>query len=542
MTPSSYVAPVGVDKFSWQIPEQFNFAVDVVDAWAEKNDGPCLIWENESGETRRYAYSDMSRLTKKFASVLRSAGVGRGDRVLIVMPRIPEWQIVVVACLRIGAVPIPGIEMLTKRDVAYRMSNSGAVAFICRAAKIDTYKWVANAAKVRVAVGGGSDGWIDFEESLTAAPELNDPAAIDAEDPVIMYYTSGSTGHPKGVLHAARALYAWRMSARYWLDLRPGEIIWCTADTGWSKAGTSILFGPWSEGACSFFYDGPFEPAKRLQLMEKHGITIFCASATELNRIINENADGYTVTTLRRTVSAGEAMNPVVAQKWIDATGVDVAEAYGQTESLMLCLNTVGMEVKLGSMGKPAPGCTVGIVDHGGHPVADGEEGTIALRVPNPQLMLGYWQDPARTAECFVGTDGVKWYLTGDRGVRDADGYLWYRGRLDDVISSAGYRIGPMEIENALLEHASILECAVVGVPDAERGERVKAFVVLKAGFDESESLVRDLQEYVKNLTAPYKYPREIEFRDSLPKTITGKILRRVLRQVEDQQTEGSNS
>ncbi|MBU2533600.1 MAG: AMP-binding protein, partial [Alphaproteobacteria bacterium] len=333
-----------------------------------------------------------------------------------------------------------------------------------------------------------------------------------------------------GVLHAARAIYAWRYAALHWLDLSPEDRIWCTADTGWSKAGTSVLFGPWSCGATAFMFDGPFDPAERLALLAKHKISVYCAPATELNRVVNEDVGSYDLSALRRTVSAGEPMNPIVAERWQQATGVVVSEAYGQTEALMMVLNYPSEPVKMGSMGRPGPGFVLDIVDDDGKRLGVGEEGHIAVLQPNPLMMLGYWQEPERTAECFVNGSEGRWYLSGDRGWRDDDGYFWFAGRADDVITSAGYRIGPMEIENVLLEHEAVAEVAVVGSPDPERGEIVKAFVVLREGVAGDGALVRELQDHVKAVTAPYKYPREIEFLEDLPKTITGKIRRRDLR------------
>jgi acyl-coenzyme A synthetase/AMP-(fatty) acid ligase len=345
-----------------------------------------------------------------------------------------------------------------------------------------------------------------------------------------MYYTSGSTGHPKAVVHASRAIYAWRVSAIYWLDLRPGEVIWCTADTGWSKAGTSIIFGPLSCGACAFFYDGPFVPSERLGLLRRHGVTVYCAASTELSRVVAEVGTRADMGRLRRVVTAGEAMNPVVAERWQEVTGIRIDEAYGQTEALMVALNYPGEDVRYGSMGRPSPGSDLDVIDAGGNRLPPGQEGDLALKVPNPQLMLGYWKEPDKTAACFVdGPDG-RWYLTSDRAEKDAEGYLWYRGRSDDVINSAGYRIGPIEVENALAEHPLVQSCAVVASPDPERGEIVKAFVVLRQGGEPSPDLTRALQDHVKSVTAPYKYPRAIEYVSELPMTITGKIRRRELR------------
>jgi acyl-coenzyme A synthetase/AMP-(fatty) acid ligase len=518
--------------FRWDIPETFNFATDVVDAWAAQGDALALIWENAAGDAATYRFSDISRLSCRLASALAAAGVAKGDRVLVMLPRIPEWQIALVACLRIGAVAIPCIEMLTARDLVYRVENAEAKAVICRAEHTVKFADVERRVPVKIAIGA-SPGWMSWNAAMASGSETIVPARVAAEDPVVMYYTSGSTGHPKGVLHAARALYAWRMQAYFWLDLEPGDRIWCTADTGWSKAGTSVIWGPWSAGATAFQYDGPFVPADRLRLLAKHRITVFCASSTELLRLGAENTSLYDLSPLRRTVSAGEAVSPVAAERWRQATGCMVSEAYGQTEALMMVLNYPSEPVRLGSMGRPQPGLDIDIVDDEGRRLGVGEEGHVALRSPSPQLMLGYWREPERTAGCFVEGPEGSWYLSGDRGRKDAEGYVWYEGRADDVINSAGYRIGPLEVENALLEHAAVAECAVVPSPDPDRGEIVKAFVVLKPGHDGTETLVRELQDHVKAVTAPYKYPRAIAFIDEIPKTVTGKIRRRTLRDLE---------
>lgn len=515
--------------FRWLVPPTFNFGADVIDRRAREQDGPALIWENAAGDARSYRYSDLSRLSNRLANVLRARGVKKGDRVIVMLPRVPEWFVALIATMKIGAVPIPCIEMLTERDIDYRVDNSQARAAICRPDQTVKFASVKDKVAVRIALGEVA-GWLDWDSELAAASEAIEPAVVGAEEPAIMYYTSGSTGHPKAVVHAARAIYAWRISAIYWLDLRPGEVIWCTADTGWSKAGTSIIFGPLSCGACSFFFDGPFVPGDRLTLIRKHQVTVYCAPGTELSRVVNEVHSQGDLGRLRRVVTAGEAMNPVVAERWEAATGIRIDEAYGQTEALMLALNYPGEPVRYGSMGRPSPGSDIDVIDANGNRLPPGQEGDLALKLPNPQLMLGYWKDPDRTGACFINGSEGQWYLTNDRAEKDAEGYFWYRGRSDDVINSAGYRIGPIEVENALAEHPAVQVCAVVASPDAERGEIVKAFVVLQNDRQPSPQLTRELQDHVKAVTAPYKYPRAIEYITELPMTITGKIRRRELR------------
>jgi acetyl-CoA synthetase len=515
-------------EFRWALPERFNFAGDVVDHWAATTGKPALVWCDDAGRERRFTFDEVARASCRFANLLAAHGVGKGDHVVVMLPRLPEWQIAMVGCLRAGAIPIPCIDMLTAKDVAYRVGHSGAVAAVTTAANTPKF---ADAARFRLRASvGAADGWLGLEGALGAQPGSFAAVPLAAEDPAIMYYTSGSTGNPKGVTHAARAIWAWRVSARYWLDLRPDDLMWCTADTGWSKAGTSILFGPWSCGAQVLFHDGRFDPRLRLELLARHRVSVFCAAATELRRLIAEDFSGFELSSLRLAVSAGETVNPEVVRRWVEKTGVPLLDGYGQTETLMTVLNYRSLPVKPGSMGKPLPGTEVALVTPDRKLAPAGAAGELAIRLPNPQVMLGYWQEPALTAAARATIGGAEYWLSGDIVRRDEDGYLFYEGRADDVISSAGYRIGPMEVENALIEHPAVQESAAVASPDAERGEVVKAFVVLRPGHAASAALVRELQEHVKRVTAPYKYPRRIEFVAELPKTASGKLRRRELR------------
>ena len=503
--------------FRWELPETFNFAADVVDAWATDPEKLALLWCDESGSEARFTFGQVSAASKRVGSLLRAGGLGKGDRCIVMLPRVPQWQLAMVGCLRLGVIPIPCIDMLTAKDVRYRVEHSGAAGAITTGASAGKFSGLAG-LKFKAAVGG-APGWLDFDAAVAAAGAECEPERILGEDPVAIYYTSGSTGDPKGVTHAARALYAWRFASQLWQDLKPDDLMWCTADTGWSKAGTAILYGPWSCGAAVLFYNGRFDPRERLALLARHRVTVFCAAATELRRLVNEDFSAHDLSALRLAVSAGETVNPEIVRRWQALTGVPLLDGYGQTETLMTVLNYPFLPVKPGSMGRPLPGIQTALID-----------GQLAIRLPNPQMMLGYWNEPERSAAGKTRAGGAEYWLTGDVVRQDEDGYLFYEGRADDVISSAGYRIGPTEVENALLEHAAVQESAAVGKPDAERGEIVKAFVVLKPGHAATPRLAAELQEHVKRTTAPYKYPREIEFVADLPKNASGKLLRRLLR------------
>ncbi len=515
--------------FEWAVPDRFNFATDVVDYWARDPGRLALIAVDQVGKEQTFTYRDISQASCRLANLLVRSGLSKGDRVIVMLPRIAEWQIAMVAVMRLGAVPIPCITMLTEKDVAYRVQHSGAVGAITLAEETPKYAALGS-LKVKVCVGDGPGDWVEFADARNEADTI-DAADVPSEDPAILYYTSGSTGAPKGVTHSARAIWAWRFSAEYWLGLTPADRIWCTADTGWSKAGTSILFGPWSQGASVLFYDGPFDPAARLALLEKYHVTCFCAAATELRRLVLEDVSQFDLKHLKATVSAGESVNPEVIERWRELTGTTVLDGYGQTETLMTITNRPGQTVKPGSMGVPLPGLTIGVFDAEAGSVLPQGDGELVLALPYPQLMLGYWDDSDRTRDTQVHIDGADWYRTGDNVAIDADGYVFYTGRADDIINSSGYRIGPQEVENALSEHAAVLECAVVGVPDEERGELVKAWIVLAPGFAPGDELVRELQDHAKATTAPYKYPRQVAFADDLPKTVSGKIRRNVLRE-----------
>lgn len=519
------------DGFDWALPESFNFGLDVVDELGKDPDRLALIWCDEAGAEARYTFADMARLSDRFANVLAAHGIEPGDRVVIQLPRIPAWQVAQTGALKLGAVVVPCISMLTGKDLDYRIRHSGAVAVLTT--RDNTAKIPADLdLKLRLSVGGpgeAGDGFLDYDTEMAAASDTFDTQRFPLEHPAAIYYTSGTTGNPKGVTHSCRSLYVWRAQSQYWHDLGPGDVMWCTADTGWSKAGTAVIWGPWSNGAAALFYDGGFDPEKRLDLLARYRVTVYCAAATELRQMIYADVAAHDLSALRHTVSAGETLNPEIAGKWAALTGKPVHEGYGQTETLMSIHNYAATEQRAGSAGLPLPGYEIAIVAEGQF-LPTGQSGVLAIRLPNPNFMLGYWEEPERTAENIVAIDGADWWLTGDTARIDADGYVYFEGRADDVISSAGYRIGPTEVENALLEHPAVQECAAVASPDPDRGEVVKAFIVLAAGHDPSDDLLREIQDHCKRLTAPYKYPRRIAFVSDLPKNVAGKILRKELK------------
>jgi acetyl-CoA synthetase/medium-chain acyl-CoA synthetase len=519
--------------FHWHVPEHFNFAVDVIDALAQDRSRVALYWEDEAGREARYTFWDISTQSSRFANALRGLGVGKGDPVMVMLPRVPEWFVAFVGALKAGALVIPCTASLRAKDIRYRAQHSGARAIVTapeNVAEVEAIRRECEELRALIVVGGAINGWRAWTDTLAAAAPQWHAEATRSDEPAICFYTSGTTKDPKAVLHTHAYTHAQRYTGRYWLDLRPEDLHWTTSDTGWAKAAYGVLFGPWSNGVPIFMYHGRFEPEKELRLLEKYEINVFCAPPTEYRLLVKEDLTRFRLPKLRHCTGAGEPLNPEVIHAWKDATGRWIHDGYGQTETIVLVANLPGMEIRPGSMGKAFPGHDVRVIDaHGGEPPA-GEVGDLALRGRVPGLFREYWKNPQETAACWRG----QWYLTGDRAYRDDDGYFWFVGRADDVIISAGYRIGPFEVESALLEHSAVVESAVVASPHAERGAIVKAFVKLRPGVQPSAALVRELQEHVKRTTAPYKYPREIEFIDELPKTVSGKIRRIELRQREE--------
>jgi len=525
-------------EFRWEVPEHYNFAVDVVDHWGEDAQKLAMLWVNERGDEKRLTFRDFTVRSNQVGNALRTIGIRKGDRILIMSPRLPEWWEAVLGIMKIGAISMPGTTLLTPKDVAYRIQAAEAVAVITDEEGALKVEQVANECptlRLKIVLGAEREGWVNYARAVALAMSTLKPELTRSDEPMMIYFTSGTVGYPKMVLHTHVSYPIGHIvTGKYWLDLKPTDLHWNLSDTGWAKAAYSNLFGPWIMGAAMLTFDGPgrFDARQTLELLERYPISTFGAPPTAYRLLVLENLRHYHLAALRHCIGAGEPLNPEVIEAWQRGTGQIIRDGYGQTETVILVANFPPLPVKPGSMGKPSPGLTIGIVDDDGREVPAGIEGDIAVKL-TPMRPVGlfkeYWRNPEATSNCIRG----EWYITGDRAIRDADGYFWFIGRADDVIISAGYRIGPFEVESALVEHRSVAEAAVVASPDQLRGEIVKAFVILAPGHQPSEQLMQDLQEHVKRVTAPYKYPREIEFTTELPKTISGKIRRVELRQRE---------
>jgi acyl-coenzyme A synthetase/AMP-(fatty) acid ligase len=447
------------------------------------------------------------------------------------------WYEVLLGCFELGAVPMPGTVLLTARDIAYRIKVSDASVAITDgdgSAKVDSIAADCPTLLRRLIVGSERPGWVSWDTALDAADDH--PASVDptsSDDPLLIYFTSGTTAHPKMVLHT-HASYGigHEITARFWQDLSQADLHWTVSDTGWAKAAWGKLFGQWRVGAAVLCWNivGKPDLDRMLAIIGEQRVTSFCAPPTLYRAFVQMDLSKYDWSSLRHCTSAGEPLNPEVISVWKEATGLYPFDGYGQTETVNLVANYPAVPIKPGSMGKPTPGFDVQIVDDDGVVMPVGEEGHIAVRTdPRPVgLFKEYWRDPARNAEVFHHG----WYYTGDRAYQDEDGYIWFVGRADDVILSAAYRIGPFEVESALIEHPAVAEAAVVGKPDKERGQIVKAYLTLAPGYEPSDELAKEIQDHVKRVTAPYKYPREVEFVSELPKTVSGKIRRVDLREM----------
>ena len=521
-------------KFKWDIPEDYNF-VDVIRKWADDRTKLMAITELPDGKVEKAGYWEVWNSAMRFGNVLRDSGIHKGDRVLVILPRGTDVYTVSIGIWALGGVVVPGTIMLRRADIEYRILDAGVKALIT---SDPTVADEVDAIKGRISIenlffSGQREEWRDFRQEVNSASRTLTLEKIKADDPLAVNYTSGTTGAPKGVLHTHSLMYCFdRLNRYYWWDTQPDELCWATTEPGWAKWYWAPFGAILNAGATNFHYSGRFEPEKWFELLAKWRINRACMTPTELRAMatIDDANRRYDLNDLKVILTAGEPCTPGIIRFFDEKFGVSVREGYGQTETCVIACNLPGMELKPGSMGRFTPGVEGAIVNpETGERVPVGETGIIAVVKEHPMLFKGYHNKPEKTAECFVGD----WYLTGDLAMMDEAGYIWFDSRADDVCISSGYRIGPFEVESAVDSHEAVLECAMIPSPDPIRGEIVKVFVVLKEGHEPSEKLITDIQQHVKRITAPYKYPREIEFVKELPKTISGKIKRKELRIME---------
>ena len=528
-------------RLKLRIPEKFNFAFDIVDEYArlcpEKR---ALVWCNDKGEEKQFSFGEISRLSKKFAASLYKMGIRKGDFVMLIMKRRAEYWITYPALHRLGAVAIPATHMLTKKDVVYRNNAAGVKMIIAAQDEnilehVDAAMAASPTLEHRVLLGGAREGWESFDELLSEGDEgFVPPVRAGGDDPMLMFFTSGTTGMPKMVLHDFNYPLGHIITAVYWHKVLDDGLHISVADTGWAKCGWGKCYGQWIAGSAQFVYDydGKFNPMNLITAVSRHGVNTFCAPPTIYRSLVKQDLSEIDFSSFTHFTTAGEPLNPEVFRRWREISGHRIFEAFGQSEGTPILGTYYFMEPKEGSTGKPNPLLNVDLVDEQGNSIGTGEEGLIVLRVGDGKpagLFCGYYKDPEKTAE--VWKNGL--YYTGDVAWRDEEGFYYFIGRSDDVIKSSGYRIGPFEVESALMEHPAVLECAVTGVPDidGDRGQLVKATVALVKGWEPTDELKKELQNHVKRITAPYKYPRIIEFVEEIDKTISGKMKRKAIRE-----------
>lgn len=525
----------------FNIPENFNFAYDVMDVWAEEQpDKVALIWTNDEGEEKFFTFADIKRESDQTAAYFASLGIGHGDMVMIILKRRYEWWLTMLALHKLGAIAIPATHMLTKHDIVYRNNRASVRAIVCVGEEyvlIQVSEAMSESPTVHTLISVGPkvpDGFHDWHKEWQNAPAFVRPNHVNTnDDTMLMYFTSGTSGEPKMVAHDFLYALGHLTTGVFWHNLSEDSIHLTVADTGWGKAVWGKFYGQWFAGAAVFVFDHEkFTAEKILRKIEQYHITSFCAPPTVYRFMIREDFSQYDLSSLRYCCTAGEALNAAVYDKFYELTGIRLMEGFGQTETCMTLGTMPWMTPKPGSMGKPNAQYDIDLLKPDGTPCEDGEKGQIVVRVGDVKplgLFKGYYRDDKLTRQAWH--DGI--YYTGDMAWRDEDGYYWFVGRIDDVIKSSGYRIGPFEVESALMTHPAVVECAITGVPDEIRGMVVKATVVLGKEWKDKagDELVKELQNHVKHETAPYKYPRIIEFVDELPKTISGKIRRVEIRE-----------
>ena len=528
--------------FRLDIPEHYNFGFDTIDRRAGERDKLAYIAVDGSGTNIvHHTFGDLSRASNRVANALLDLGATKGDFAFVMIPRIAAWYETMIGCCKAGIVSMPCTNLGTPKDLEYRINESGArlaIVTMDGAEKLDRIRDKCPSLELLIVVGGERPGWRSFEKLCAGAAAGSVQQRVgptNSSDLMLIYFTSGTTGMPKMVPRDHGYALAHAITGRFWMDLREDDLHWTLSDTGWAKAAWGMLYGPWQIGAAMVLFDGVGMDADlHLRLIKKLGVTTFCAPPTVYRMFAQMELAKYDLSSIRHSVSAGEPLNPEAIKTWNEATGTLIYDGYGQTETINIVANFPCLPVRPGSMGRPVPGFDIDVIDDAGQRVPDNEIGHIAVHVSDPcpaGLFDGYMKAPETNARVFRHG----WYYTGDTATRDEDGYLWFVGRSDDIITSAGYRISPFEVESVLLEHPAVAESAVVAKPDELRGEIVKAIIVLAEGYAPGEALAAELQGYVKQQTAPYKYPREIEFAKTLPKTISGKIRRVELRANETQ-------
>ena len=522
-----------ITKYKLKYPENYNFGYDVVDDIASNEpDRLAIVWCNPKGVEKRFTFGDISRLSNKTANYFKSIGIKKGDAVLVILKRHYQFWYVSVALHKIGAIMVPATFMLTKRDIEYRVQSASIKAAICTdedgvCDSIDASEGIPS-LEIKMIVNHPKDGWRYFDDEMESYPDKFERVDTKATEPMLMYFSSGTSGYPKMVLHDHLYSLAHLFTAKHWQNVDPEGIHFTIADTGWGKAVWGKYYGQWIAGANVFVYDfEKFEPVDVLHMIHNYHITSFCAPPTVFRFLIREDLTKFDLSSLKYCTIAGEALNPSVFDQWYKLTGIKLMEGFGQTETTLTVATYPYIEPKPGSMGKQGPVYDIDLLTSDGRSAEDGEQGEIIIRTDRCRpvgLFKEYYRDPELTHEAYH--DNV--YHTGDVAWRDEDGYYWFVGRKDDVIKSSGYRIGPFEVESALMTHPAVVECAITGVPDEIRGQVVKATIVLSKEYKgkESPELIKEIQDHVKRTTAPYKYPRIIEFVDELPKTISGKIRR----------------
>jgi acetyl-CoA synthetase len=535
-----------LDFFRIIAADDFNFSYDVIDWMARiAPDRRALLWTDEAGRKREFTYGDLARYSAMAANLFLSRGIGKGDKVMLVLKRHYQFWFCLLGLIKIGAIAVPATHLLTTKDYIYRFEQAQITAIVATGTTEEVARYADEADKAVggvlksrfIAAGQRGDlpGWEDFDELIELQPDkIQERAETNSRDTILLYFTSGTTGYPKMVTHNHRYALAHVQTTR-WQNLNSDSLHLTVADTGWAKAMWGKMFGQFTLGASVFVYDyEKFKPAEMLSVISKNKVTSFCAPPTMYRFFIKEGLENYDLSNLKYCTIAGEALNPEVFEQWKNYTGIKMMEGFGQTEATCMIANLPGMEPKPGSMGKPLPLYNMDIINDNGDSVPDGESGEIIIRAERRDdgLFAGYYMNEERTVEMWH--DGI--YHTGDLAWRDEDGYYWYVGRNDDVIKSSGYRIGPFEIESVLMTHPAVLECAVTGAPDPTRGQVVKATIILAKGYVKSPELAKELQNHVKHNTAPYKYPRVVEFVEELPKTISGKIRRAQIREQDQEQ------